>query len=94
MATNTVTMPGAGPRPEFMKLNARYLIAEGASLEALGNDVTCLFEAGLGVFEAQFEELDSAGWAGLYALRQALAVFKEYQRQVDLANPPWEASHG
>ncbi len=66
---------------EFFSLNAKYLIAPGATLSELSNDFGCLFGAGFAVFEQEGDGLTEAQWAGVYMLRQARAVFEEYERQ-------------
>ena len=65
---------------EFFQLDAKYTIAPGASADALRNDFRCLFESGLGAFEDKTDKFDHAMWAGIYALRQAYAVFEELER--------------
>lgn len=67
----------------FFQLSASYLISPDASLEDLLNDCLCLLDSGIGGIEAEScDEFTGAQWAGIYALRQAKAVFAECSRRV------------
>ena len=73
----------AGEGATFFGLNARYVIAPGATLGQLLDDCNCLLESGTGSFEAVAQENDTpAQWAGVYMLRQAGALFEEIFRRV------------
>lgn len=73
---------GAGAAP-FFQLGASYLIAPESRLEDLLNDCKCLLDLGIGGIEGEScDDFTSAQWAGLYALRQAVAVFDECSRRV------------
>jgi hypothetical protein len=72
----------------LMTPNAQYQIAPASSLRGLLDDFTCLFGAGLGAVEALADELTPVQWAGVYALRQASAVFEEIERRVSNLGAP------
>ena len=68
---------------EVLQLNCRYLMADGADVEALGNDVSILFDAAMAVFELTHADFTEAHWAGYLALKQAHSVWTEYHRTVE-----------
>lgn len=70
MANETVAEPKA---ESFFSLNAEYLIDASSTPGQLLNDVSCLLDSAISVFEEFVEETGGKGWAAMYLMRQAKA---------------------
>jgi hypothetical protein len=63
-------------RPLFLSMMCRYSVDPGADLPGLLEDFRCLFGSGMDAIQTESDSFTGAQWAGVYALRQAGALFE------------------
>lgn len=83
MADNNPT-PAKNNRA-FSIVNAPYVVGQDATLAQVMDDLGCFLTASLDAFESMSESFNSQtpGYAALYALRQASALYDVAGRLVD-----------
>lgn len=63
-------------RPLFLSMMCRYSVDPGADLPGLLADFRCFFGSGMSAIQADDDTFTDTQWAGVFALRQAGALFE------------------